>query len=262
MKQVVEKKIIRVKMGKQLSCEDIIAIEAPLTIFLNGKQFVTLLCTPEELDSLSVGFLRSEGIINEITDIVSLRIEAKEGYAFVETAEKIGALEQLYGKRTITSGCGKGSIFFNVLDSLKSRPVESSLCLSFTQVSELMHLFQEKSALFRETGGNHSAAICTSDNIVVFCEDIARHNAVDKVIGRCLREKASIEDTILVTSGRLSSEILLKTAKMRIPILISRAAPTSLSIELAEHMGVTMIGFARGIRFNVYTHPRRIKKDS
>ena len=119
-------------------------------------------------------------------------------------------------------------------------------------------MLQEKAELFRITGGIHSAALCTPEGVVYFCEDIGRHNAVDKIIGLCLKNSVTIEDKILVTSGRISSEILVKTAKLGIPILISRAAPTTLSIELADKLGITLIGFVRGRRFNVYCHTDRV----
>ena len=121
-----------------------------------------------------------------------------------------------------------------------------------------MKELQLRAELFRLTGGLHSAALCSAEKILYFCEDIGRHNAVDKLVGLCLKHEISLTDKVLVSSGRISSEILVKAAKLGIPILISRAAPTSLSIELAESLGITLIGFVRGRRCNIYTHQERV----
>ncbi|MBS4023826.1 MAG: formate dehydrogenase accessory sulfurtransferase FdhD [Dethiobacter sp.] len=255
--RVREKEISRVDDKGARDISDAVVVEAPLTIYLNGQEFVTLLCTPELTDMLAVGFLRSEGIIGDFSEIKTLKDDRENGFVFVETGgEKLA--EKLYGKRTITSGCGKGTVFFSVLDSLKSKPVSSPLTVTYKQVLELMGGLQENADLFRLTGGIHSAALCIPDKILYFCEDIGRHNAVDKILGLCLKENVPLNDKILVTSGRISSEILVKTAKIGIPILVSRSAPTTLSIELAEKLGITLIGFVRGRRFNVYSGTDRV----
>jgi FdhD protein len=251
------KKILQWNDGVVREKDDPVILEVPLTIYLNGQEFVTMLCTPQWAEMLAVGFLRSEGLIREFGDITSLRLDEEQGFIFVET--KGGKLaEKLYGKRTITSGCGKGTVFFSVLDSLQSEPIDSSLTVSCEQVLQLVRQLQDKAELFRMTGGIHSAALCTPCEVVYFCEDIGRHNAVDKILGFCLKDGISIGDKILVTSGRISSEILVKVAKLGIPILVSRSAPTTLSIELAEKLGITLIGFVRGRRLNIYSNGQRV----
>ena len=251
------RRILRVDGNGSREMDDPVIREFPLTIYLNGQEFVTLLYTPEWAEMLAMGFLRSEGIIKSYSDVTSLQHDQERGFVFVET--KGGALvEKLYGKRTITSGCGKGTVFFSVLDALKSEPVKSELRVTVEQVLSLTRKLQDEAFLFHTTGGIHSAALCASNDIVYHCEDIGRHNAVDKIVGLCLKNGVLLEDKVLVTSGRISSEILVKTAKLGIPILISRAAPTTLSIDLASGLGITMIGFVRGSRFNVYTHTERV----
>ncbi|EEG77366.1 formate dehydrogenase accessory sulfurtransferase FdhD [Dethiobacter alkaliphilus] len=253
-----ERRIWRFDVEGVRQMDDVVIREVPLTIYLNGQEFVTLLYTPEMADMLAVGFLRSEGLVKDFGDITSLRFDGERGFIFVETKNG-GLTEKLYGKRTITSGCGKGTVFFSVLDALKNKPVESGLSITYEQVLGLVRQLQENAVLFQATGGIHSAALCHPDGVVYTCEDIGRHNAVDKIIGLCLKNSVSLEDKVLVTSGRISSEILIKTAKLGIPVLLSRAAPTTLSVELADTLGVTLIGFARGRRFNVYTHPERVQ---
>ncbi|HZK25463.1 MAG TPA: formate dehydrogenase accessory sulfurtransferase FdhD [Oscillospiraceae bacterium] len=249
--------ILRINGERQESFDDPVVREVPLTIYLNGQEFVTLLYTPELPEMLAVGFLRSEGLIRDYRDIISLRYDEQQSFIFVET-EGSKLTEKLYGKRTITSGCGKGTVFYSVLDALKSSPVQSDFSLSVFQVLQLMKQLQVRAELFKLTGGLHSAALCSAEEILYFCEDIGRHNAVDKLIGLCLKQKISLADKVLVSSGRISSEILVKTAKLGIPVLVSRAAPTTLSIELAENLGITLIGFARGRHCNIYSHQRRV----
>ncbi len=252
--------LIRISEEKTEEFEDFVVEEKPVTLYLNNQEFVTLLCTPEKLDFLTLGFLRSEGLIKNRSDVLSLEVQKEQGVVKVETREPGKLTEKLFGKRTITSGCGKGSIFFNVLDSLTSRPVETEIYLSPEDITRLMKDLQKEAELFRLTGGVHTSALGTSKGIHIFCEDIGRHNAVDKLLGECIAKDILLDDKVLITSGRLSSEILLKSARIGIPILLSRAAPTSLSVDLAGKLGITMIGFIRGKRMNVYTGAWRIKQ--
>ena len=250
--------IIRVKGGDRTEETDQAVVEMPLTIFVNGDEFVTLLCSPFALEYLAVGFLRSEGLISSGADLAEVVLDEENGFVFVKTSTPVDLEEKLYGKRTITSGCGKGTVFFNVLDSLQSKPVTSAFTVSSKTLLDLMREMQDDSILFKATGGVHSAAISAGNGLLFSSEDIGRHNAVDKIVGRCIMENILMDDKILLTSGRLSSEIVIKGAKMGFPILVSRSAPTTLSVELASQLGMTMIGFARGGRFNIYANPERI----
>ncbi len=255
----VHKPVLKVREGQPEEIEDLVIIETPVTIYLNGDELVTLLCSPDKLEYLALGFLRSEGLISKMEDLEAIRVREEEGLIEVDLKEGAGLAEKLYGKRTVTSGCGKGTVFFSALDSLRSSPLTGNLRISSEKVLELMNSMQEKAELYKNTGGVHSAALADSDKILLFCEDIGRHNAIDKIVGQCLHEGISTEDKVIVSSGRLSSEILLKAAKLKIQLLISRAAPTSLCLELAENLNITLVGFARGKRCNIYTHAWRIK---
>ncbi len=254
-----EVEIIRIKSGQRSREKDEVVTETPLTIFLNDREFVTLLCSPDKQDYLAVGFLRSEGLINTADDLDELNVDYEKGIAFVRTKTTIDLLvEKLYGKRTITSGCGKGTLFSYALDSLQSKRVESAMQIEAEVLLKLMSSLQEKSSLFKKTGGVHSAAIANREKILFYSEDIGRHNAVDKIVGECILKKVPLDDKILLSSGRLSSEIVIKSAKLQLPFIVSRSAPTSLSVEVAEQMGITMVGFVRGKRLNVYSHDYRI----
>lgn len=253
-----ELEIIRVKDGRRKSQEDQVVVEFPLTIFLNEQELVTLLCSPRDLKYLALGFLRSEGLVSSIDDLEGVTLDEERGIVFVNTKDKSNFGEKLYGKRTITSGCGKGTVFFHALDSLQSKPVTAKLEIRGESLFGLMRSLQEKSVLFKATGGVHSAALADEEQILVYSEDIGRHNALDKIVGECLLKEIPLQEKILLTSGRLSAEIVLKGAKMGLPLIVSRSAPTSLAVELAGQVGITLVGFLRGTRFNIYTSAERI----
>ncbi|WIV12578.1 formate dehydrogenase accessory sulfurtransferase FdhD [Proteiniborus sp. MB09-C3] len=254
MKETKKFDILKVKGEGISEEEDIVVSEYPFTIFINGEEFITLLCSPKSLKYLAVGFLYSEGFISSISDILSIKIEEEKGLSYVELKNRDLLAEKLYGKRTITSGCGKGTLFYNVLDSFKSKKIKNKLPITLDEIKFLVKDFSKSSELFLSTGGVHSCALCNTNDILIFEEDIGRHNALDKVLGKALIDDMTFTDKILLVSGRLSSEMLIKTAKREIPILISRAAPTSLAIELARELNITLIGFARGEKMNIYSN--------
>ncbi len=257
------REVVRVKEGVARKVNDKIVREEPVTIFLNDEELVTLMCTPEELKYLALGFLCSEGFLEEKADLEDLRVDGEKGLIHVETRNKTPDLaKDLYGRRTITTGCGKGTTFFTAWDSLRSKPVpDDGFRVEAAYLLTLIKSLQERAELFQETGGVHSTALCSLEGIIYFSEDVGRHNALDKIAGRCFWDERSLKDKILVSSGRISSEIMLKTAKLQVPVLVSRSAPTVLALELAAEMSVTLVGFARGRRMNIYTCPQRIVLD-
>ena len=240
--------------------EDVVARETPVTIVFNNQELVTLLSSPNDLNYLAVGFLFSEGLIKNKKDIEKLLVDDQKGVVRVETSEDTALAGESVFKRIITSGCGRGASFYSSADIELDR-VESRTEISIHDVLSLAHGFQARSEVYRSTGGVHSAALCDTRNILLFNEDIGRHNAVDKIFGECLLRDIATDDRIVLTSGRISSEILLKIAKRNIPIIISKSAPTDLGVKLAGDLGITMLGFVRGKRMNVYTHDWRVLSD-
>ena len=240
--------------------EDVVARETPVTIVFNNQELVTLLSSPNDLNYLAVGFLFSEGLIKNKKDIEKLLVDDQKGVVRVETSEDTALAGESVFKRIITSGCGRGASFYSSADIELDR-VESRTEISIHDVLSLAHDFQARSEVYRSTGGVHSAALCDTRNILLFNEDIGRHNAVDKIFGECLLRDIATDDRIVLTSGRISSEILLKIAKRNIPIIISKSAPTDLGVKLAGDLGITMLGFVRGKRMNVYTHDWRVLSD-
>ncbi len=241
--------------------EDMVAKESPLTIILNNQELVTLLCSPENLKYLAVGFLFSEGLLKSKDEIKKIIVDDRRGVVRVDTEGDTELASDALFKRFITSGCGRGASFYSAIDAQDQVKVESRLEISTLEVLALVHEFQHRSQVYRSTGGVHSAALCDIRDILVFNEDIGRHNAVDKIFGACILNDIATDDHILITSGRISSEILLKIARRNVPVIVSKSAPTNLGVRLANDLGVTLVGFVRGKRMNVYTHAWRIATD-
>jgi len=250
--------IVRVTEQGMSQDEDITTMEFALTIILNNQELVTLLCSPTDLKYLAIGFLVSEGLLKSKDEIKKIVVDDQRGVVRVETEEDKGLASQLLFKRLITSGCGRGASFYSTADVKNQAKVESQITISAPQVFALVNQFQHRSQLYKATGGVHSAALCDTESILLFSEDIGRHNAIDKIFGECILTDLPTQDRIMITSGRISSEILLKVAKRNIPILISKSAPTNLGVKLAADLGITLIGFARGKRMNVYTDSWRV----
>jgi FdhD protein len=242
--------------GKQ-AAEDIIVREFPLTIMLNDLELVTLLCSPADLKYLALGFLFSEGLLKSKKDVRRVTVDERKGVVRVETTADMTADGEAVFKRLITPGCGRGASFYSAADTGLEK-VESGLTVTAAEIFELMKHFQHRSLVFRTTGGVHSAALCDKANILVFHEDIGRHNAIDKIFGQCFDHDLPVEEHLILTSGRISSEIVVKVARRKVPVLISKSAPTSAGVRLAGELGITLIGFVRGARMNVYTHDVRV----
>jgi FdhD protein len=238
--------------------DDVVVREFPLTIILNNQELVTLLCSTTHLDYLAVGFLSSEGLLKSKDQIEKITVDERRGVVRVETVEDNKQAGELVFKRLITSGCGRGASFYSAADVIGQMKVESQTIISALEVFELIKEFQHRSQIFRTTGGVHSAALCDTKNILIFSEDIGRHNAIDKIFGECLLNDIPTDGRVIVTSGRVSSEILLKVAKRNVPLLISKSAPTDMGVRLADDLGITVIGFVRGKRMNVYSNDWRV----
>lgn len=254
MEDITKYNIIRIKDRGVLKEEDTVVIEYPFTIFLNDEEIITLLCSPNSLKELTIGFLHSEGLIDSISDIEKIILDKEKGIAYVYSKNTNRLNKKFHGKRTITSGCGKGTVFYNVVDSFNSKKIEDKIDITIKQIMDLIKEFNKSSQLFLDTGGVHSCALCDINKIIIFKEDIERHNALDKVLGKALLEDIDFKDKIILTSGRISSEILIKVAKRQIPVIVSRSAPTSLSIDIAKELNIILIGFARGKRMNIYSN--------
>ncbi|HLQ73495.1 MAG TPA: formate dehydrogenase accessory sulfurtransferase FdhD [Bacillota bacterium] len=236
-----------------------IATENPLTVMLNGQEFATMVCSPTHLRELLIGFLASEGVIRHKKEITSLSIDEDRGFAYVEVDKPLDLITNDHSKRFLGSCCGKSRQFYFKADAQTAKTVVSKQQIDAKQCFHLMNKMQDESTDFQQTGGVHNAALATTDEILAVRTDIGRHNALDKVYGHIIDNEIPLHDKVIVFSGRISSEVLLKISKMGIGILIANAAPTNLALQLADDLGITAIGFVRNDSMNVYTHPERIR---
>jgi FdhD protein len=254
----VRRRITRIDGVAAVPGEDLIVRESALTVHVNERELATLVCSPVDLKYMVVGFLCAEGILIERDDLVEVTVDEKQGLAWVRTRRERLA-EKLFLKRCLNPCCGRPRASYLAEDAMPCKPVTAPLTVPVAAVHHLANLLQECSHLFRRTGGVHGAALAWGGEILIFREDIGRHNALDKIYGQCFLEAIPRSDKSIVFSGRVSSEVLLKVAKMEAPVLISRSAPTDLALDLADDLGITVVGFARDGRCNLYTHPERIE---
>jgi FdhD protein len=250
---------IKMEKGELVNVEQMVSEEAPLTIYLNGKELVTMLCSPNEEKYLTLGFLISEGMIHDIRTITNFTIDNERGLIWVEADTVFPNVANTYLKRCLTACCGRGRTgFYFANDARTIKTIESDLKISAPEILHYSVMLEEMSATYHITHGVHCGALAAKGEFLLYSEDIGRHNVFDKLYGKCLEKNLTTADKVIVFSGRISSEILIKVSKMAVPLIIARAVPTSLAIGLAEDLGITLVGAAKGESFYVYTHTGRV----
>jgi FdhD protein len=220
--------------------------EQPLTVYVNGDRFLTLLCSPMKLEALVVGYLWMEKIIQGLDDVTALSVSPVDGRADVTLRAPV----ELPTERILTSGCG-GGITFRIDHRLFPR-LASGLRVQPRDLSRRMKDLFAAAVHYKESRGIHGAALADEHELLVVAEDVGRHNAVDKVKGEALLRGIRTEDRILLSTGRVSSEMLLKAARMGVPVVASRTSPTEMAVALAEQLNVTVCGYVRPDSLNVY----------
>ncbi|MCD9020482.1 formate dehydrogenase accessory sulfurtransferase FdhD [Cohnella sp. NL03-T5] len=253
--------LTRFEHGRLISFVDEVVTEWPITIVLNGEELATLVCSPEYIEDLTVGYLASEGLLADYSDLSDLSYDDRTGTVYADIEGVDAWIKESGSKRVLTSCCGKSRqsfVFYS--DARTARAIASrEVRLSYSGCLSMMGAMQAQSGLFRATGGVHNAALFDQDGTLLLSRmDIGRHNALDKLYGHCLRNDILMDGKVLAFSGRVSSEVLLKAAKMRCEVLLSKSAVTELAIELAEQLGITIVGFIRNGSFNVYSYPERL----
>lgn len=243
---------LRYTAGKWETLNREVITEQPVSVTVNGKPWLTLMCTPIDLEALAVGFLFNEGVLKHRAEIELVQVCAQKENVDVWLNH---ALELPQNWRR-TSGCTGGQTTVR-LESLRP-DLKNGFVLTPTQVQEQVELLNRAQSLYRETGGVHTSILSDSKQTIACGEDVGRHNTLDKIAGRCLLDNLQPERKILVTSGRVSSEMIQKAARIGAPIVISRTSASSLSIQMAQSWGITLIGYARRDQFVLYTHPERI----
>lgn len=233
-------------------------VEAPVSLTVNGEVWVSFMCTPLLLEAMAVGFLFNEGVIDSMDEVVEARLCEHGDNVDVwltHAAEKPA-------RWTRTSGCSGGVTAVEAIARPRAAAASNGFALPPSAIGRLIEMLFDAQALYRETGGVHTSALSDGERILLSAEDIGRHNTLDKIAGMCLMQNVWPERRILITTGRISSEMLQKAARLGAAMLISRTSPSSLSIELAEKWGITLIGYARRNRCNLYAHPERIAQEA
>ena len=260
MVRQVEITKIDLSTGKTQKITDRVAEETPLYLFVNSAFWATILCSPTNLKELAVGHLLSEGIVKSIDEIEQVALKEKENTCIVTLKPNVKVEDRIrisrLHARVIPSACGSGSPYQYMG---KTPTVESNLQVNAKVIFDSVNQLNFKAEGFRQTGGLHVAAIYKRDgSLVALAEDVGRHNAVDKVIGMAALSRVDFGECFLALSGRISGDVAFKAAKVGLPIVASLAAALSSGITSAEASNVTLAGFVRGKRLNVYTFPERI----
>jgi FdhD protein len=231
--------------------------EVPLTMELNGKEVATLLCSPSDLKNLTIGFLYTSGVITDLSVIESMIVDEERWKVSIGIKPEAIPGEFVF-KRVYTSGCGKGIIFHSPLDLLQRGRIDSDFVVEGGTIMELMKTFLNNSPEHKATRGVHSAALAAGGEMLIFRDDLGRHNAVDKVIGEAMSRGMSFEDKWMLTSGRTSSEITSKMLRCRIPLVVSSGAPTDQAVRIARGAGLGLVSLAKGGGINVFSGEDRV----
>ena len=254
MAKFEELEIVRWDKGEMSLLGDDVVVESSLDLVLNDRNLVTLMCSPEDRRVLALGYLKSEGIIEGLDDVTEISFDRdKKSIELIVGHDSFDPDSYFERKRTLTSSCGKASAIIENLEDLQVGIANPEEFPRVTKLTELMKGLQKKAELFRKTGGSHTAALANTESIEYLSEDIGRHNAIDKVIGKAVVDGRGLEELTLLTSGRLSSEMVLKGIRSSIPVIVSRSAPTTLAVRMGRLTGIVMVGFVRGNRLSVYS---------
>ncbi len=230
-----------------------VAGEFPLTIKVDGREVVTLMTLGTHPETLALGYLRTQRLIDALEDVAAIEVDWEREQVLVSTREGGGIVDwqQKLAKRTVTTGCGQGTVFSCTLDKLYDvrlpRPTVRQ-----SRLYELLKNISRHNEIYKQAGAVHGCALCRDTEILMFVEDVGRHNAADTIAGRMWLDRLEGGDKIFYTTGRLTSEIVMKVAHMGIPVLLSRSGVTYMGLELARDLGVTMIARAKGNHFLVY----------
>ncbi|WP_158117467.1 formate dehydrogenase accessory sulfurtransferase FdhD [Vibrio cincinnatiensis] len=237
-----------------------IACERPLTVLLNWKEVVTLMTLGSRPEALVLGYLKNQSFISKRDKLQSVIIDWQTHSAAVLTEENIERVESALKKKTVTSGCGQGTMYGNVMQQLEGYQVPQTR-LKQSQIYAALEALAHYNDTYRKAGAVHGCAICQADQVISFVEDVGRHNAVDTLAGELWLKGDTGADKIFYTTGRLTSEMVIKVAQMGIPVLLSRSGVTQMGLDLANQFGITTIARAKGLRFEIYSGAEKIDFD-
>ena len=231
--------------------------EKPLTLFLNNQEIVTMMTIGDYPEYLSIGYLYNQGMVREYDDIKKIEYHRDLKTIVVRTYDKTN-FEKKLKKKVNTSGCAQGTVFGDLFEEIESVKLNKKNKITNNQLLNLSEKINLEPSLYLKVGAIHGCVLCQEDRLLYYFEDVGRHNAVDKIAGLILEKKLNTENMSFYTSGRLTSEMVIKCIKMKIPILLSRSGFTSWAVEIARKKDLTMIGRLRGKRFSILSGSHRI----
>lgn len=237
------------ELGELRECE--IAVERPLTLYLDKRELVTLMTLGSQPELLTLGYLRNQGLIRDLGQIRAVQVDWDVESAVVSTRSGVDDLEQRLSRRTVTSGCGQGTVFGDMMGELDRLRLPQA-AISQSVLYRLLGQLRDHNEVYRRAGAVHGCALCNREDILVFVEDVGRHNAVDAIAGHMWLENTEGTNKIFYTTGRLTSEMVIKVAQMGIPVLLSRSGITQMGLDIARQVGVTLIARAKGRHFLVF----------
>ncbi|CAH0992754.1 Sulfur carrier protein FdhD [Sinobacterium norvegicum] len=237
-----------------------VAGENPLTIYLNKREIVTIMTLGSQAIPLVLGYLRNQQFIRQYSDVISLQIDWEVNAAVVNTRNEADNIAEKLNSRTVTSGCGQGTIYGNLLEQIEGVQFPE-MTISQSEIYQLSQLLSRVNTTYRSAGAVHGCAICSRNEIIAFNEDVGRHNAVDTLAGLMWIDDISCDEKIFYTTGRLTSEMVMKVAQIGIPILLSRSGVTEMGLSLAQKLNITLIARAKGRHFLIFNGKERVVLD-
>lgn len=238
-----------------------IAAERPLTLYVDKREIVTLMTLGARPELLAIGYLRNQGFVQRPEEIVSVQVDWETESAAVVTRGGIENLDARLAQRTVTTGCGQGTVFGRIMEELENLRLPA-VELRQSAVYGLLRTLNAYNDVYRRAGAVHGCALCRGEDILMFVEDVGRHNAVDAIAGHMWLEGIGGGDKVFYTTGRLTSEMVIKVAQMGVPVLLSRSGVTQMGLDLARQMGVVMIARAKGNHFLVFNGAEQLVYDA
>ena len=234
-----------------------IAGEHPLTLYIDKREIVTLMTLGHAPEALAIGYLRNQRLVDSIDDIAAVQVDWEtESVAVVTRSKKV---PKSLGKKTVTSGCGQGTMFGDLMEEIDSVKLRDDVRLTDADLFVLLEKVRKHETIYKQAGAVHGCALAsTAGDILMFIEDVGRHNAVDAIAGRMWLDDIDGSDKVFYTTGRLTSEMVIKCAQMRIPFLVSRSGLTQMGHEIARKVGITMLGRASGRHYLAFTGKERL----
>ncbi len=237
-----------------------IAGEHPLTVYVDKREIVTLMTLGQAPEALAIGYLRNQRLVRSLEEIISVQVDWETSACAVKTRRGIANLERKLDKRTVTTGCGQGTVFGDLMAEIDSLRLSEEARLSESTLFALLDEVRRRETVYKAAGAVHGCALASASQILYFIEDVGRHNAVDAIAGLMWLDRIEGRDKTFYTTGRLTSEMVIKCAQMEVPILVSRSGLTQMGWEVASTVGLTMIGRATGKHYLLFTgHKRFIK---